>query len=106
MRWARSILASRTATPHGVPSASGRVGLAGCRPRRDRTAATGAQQNSGGPTSRTVPGSPYHSLIGELGTLTMNKMQLAEGGSTFSLPTQPTPLQQRCFELLRVSPRM
>jgi hypothetical protein len=29
--------------------------------RRDRTAATGAQQNSRGPTSRTVPGgSPYH----------------------------------------------
>ena len=31
----------------------------------------------------------------------MNKMQLAESGSTFSLPTQPTPLQQRCFELLQ-----
>ena len=67
MRWAALDLTSRTATPKrqaysvAFPSASGRVGLAGCRPRRDRAAATGAQQNSRGPTSRTVPGgSPYH----------------------------------------------
>ena len=57
-------------------------------------------------TADDLPVHSFRSLIGELGTLTMNKMQLAEGGSTFSLPTQPTPLQQRCFELLRVSPRM
>ena len=60
-------------------------------------------------TADDLPVHSFRSLIGELGTLTLNKMQLAEGGSTFSLPTQPTqptPLQQRCFELLRVSPRM
>ena len=57
-------------------------------------------------TADDLPVHSFRSLIGELGTLTMNKMQLAESGSTFSLPTQPTPLQQRCFELLRVSPRM
>ena len=57
-------------------------------------------------TADDLPVHSFRSLIGELGTLTMNKMQLADGGSTFSLPTQPTPLQQRCFELLGVSPRM
>ncbi len=45
-------------------------------------------------------------LIIELGTLTANTMQVAEGGSTFTLHTHPTPVQQRCFELLGVTPRM
>ena len=66
-----------------------------------------AQQKAA--SKRTVDDLPVHSfrsLIAELGTLTVNKMQLAESGSTFSLPTQPTPTQQRCFELLGVSPRM
>ena len=44
--------------------------------------------------------------MSDLGTLTVNEMQLAAGGDTFSLPTQPTPVQRRCFELLEVSPRM
>ena len=57
-------------------------------------------------TADDLPVHSFRSLIADLGTLTMNKMQLAVGGSTFSLPTQPTPLQQRCFELLGVSPRM
>ena len=60
-------------------------------------------------SKRTDDGLPVHSfrgLMSELGTLTVNEMQLAEGGGTFSLPTQPTPVQKRCFELLEVSPRM
>ena len=57
-------------------------------------------------TADDLPVHSFRSLIADLGTLTMNKMQLAVGGTTFSLPTQPTPLQQRCFELLGVSPRM
>ena len=57
-------------------------------------------------TADDLPVHSFRSLIADLGTLTMNKMQLAVGGTTFSLPTRPTPLQQRCFELLEVSPRM
>ena len=57
-------------------------------------------------TADDLPVHSFRSLMSDLGTLTMNKMQLAEGESTFSLPTQPTPLQQRCFELLEVTPRM
>ncbi len=60
-------------------------------------------------SKRTDDGLPVHSfrsLMSELGTLTVNDMQLAGGGGTFSLPTQPTPVQKRCFELLEVSPRM
>ncbi len=41
-----------------------------------------------------------------LGTLTENTMQVAEGGVTFQLQTDPTPLQQRYFELLGVTPRV
>ena len=60
-------------------------------------------------SKRTEDGLPVHSfrgLMSELGTLVLNEMQLAEGGDTFPLPTQPTPVQKRCFELLEVSPRM
>ena len=58
---------------------------------------------------RTPDDLPVHSfrtLLSDLGTLTANTMQVAEGGATFRLQTQPTPLQQRCFELLGVTPRM
>ena len=57
-------------------------------------------------TADDLPVHSFRSLIADLGTLTVNMMQVAEGGSTFSLLTQPTPVQQRCFELLGVSPRM
>ena len=58
---------------------------------------------------RTADDLPVHSfrtLLSDLGTLSANTMQVAEGGATFRLQTQPTPLQQRCFELLGVTPRM
>ena len=57
-------------------------------------------------TADDLPVHSFRSLMNDLGTLTVNKMQLAKAGSTFLLPTQPTPVQQRCFELLGVSPRM
>ena len=43
----------------------------------------------------------FRSLISELGTLTMNTMQVSEDDDTFQLMTQPTALQQRCFEPTR-----
>ena len=58
---------------------------------------------------RTADDLPVHSfrgLLAELGTLTDNTMQMAQGGATFTLQTQPTAVQQRCFELLGVTPRM
>ena len=58
---------------------------------------------------RTEDGLPVHSfrtLLADLGTLTANTMQVAEDGATFNLQTQPTPVQQRCFELLGVTPRV
>jgi hypothetical protein len=57
-------------------------------------------------TDDDLPVHSFRSLMSDLGTLTVNEMQLAAGGDTFSLPTQPTPVQRRCFELLEVSPRM
>ena len=35
-----------------------------------------------------------------------NTMQAADSEATFTLQTQPTLLQQRCFELWGVTPRM
>ena len=51
-------------------------------------------------TADDLPVHSFRSLMSDLGTLVVNEMQLAEGGGTFSLPTQPTPVQSRCFELL------
>ena len=59
--------------------------------------------------TRTADDLPVHSfrtLLTDLGTLTANTMQVADGGGTFTLQTQPTPVQQRCFELLGVTPRL
>ena len=58
---------------------------------------------------RTADDLPVHSfrtLLTCLGTLTVNTMQVADTGARFPLQTQPTEVQQRCFELLGVSPRM
>ena len=58
---------------------------------------------------RTADDLPVHSfrtLLTDLGTLTVNTMQVADTAASFPLQTQPTPVQQRCFELLGVSPRM
>ena len=60
-------------------------------------------------SKRTADDLPVHSfrgLLAELGTLTANTMQMAQDGATFTLQTQPTAVQQRCFELLGVTPRM
>ena len=48
----------------------------------------------------------FRGLMSELGTLTVNQMQLTEGMGIVLVPTQPTPVQQRSFELLGLSPRM
>ena len=58
---------------------------------------------------RTADDLPVHSfrtLLTDLGTLTVNTLQVADTGARFPLQTQPTEVQQRCFELLGVSPRM
>ena len=58
---------------------------------------------------RTPDDLPVHSfrtLLTDLGTLTVNTLQLADTGASFPLQTRPTPVQQRCFELLGVTPRM
>ena len=58
---------------------------------------------------RTADDLPVHSfrtLLTDLGTLTVNTLRVADTGASFPLQTRPTPVQQRCFELLGVSPRM
>ena len=57
-------------------------------------------------TDDDLPVHSFRTLLADLGTLAANTMQVASGGATFTLQTKPTPLQQRCFELLGVTPRM
>ena len=57
-------------------------------------------------THDDLPVHSFRTLLADLGTLTANTMQVTEGGATFRLQTQPTPVQQRCFELLGVTPRV
>ena len=58
---------------------------------------------------RTADDLPVHSfrtLLTDLGTLTVNTMRVADTAASFPLQMQPTPVQQRWFELLGVTPRM
>ena len=58
---------------------------------------------------RTADDLPVHSfrtLLADLGTLTANTMRVADGDATFTMLTKPTPVQQRSFELLGVTPQM
>ncbi len=41
--------------------------------------------------------------MSELGTLTANRVRMVDSGATFIMPSEPTALQQRCFDLLGVS---
>ena len=57
-------------------------------------------------SKRTDDGLPVHSfrgLMSELGTLTANRVRMVHSGATFTMHSEPTALQQRCFDLLGVS---
>jgi len=58
-------------------------------------------------SKRTADGLVAHSLsdlLAELGTLCRNQVRIEPGGHTFTQLTQPTALQTRAFELLKIRP--
>jgi hypothetical protein len=56
-------------------------------------------------TDDDLPVHSFQSLIADLATLALNKVTLPSNPNySFDLPTTPTPLQTRAFELLGVSP--
>jgi len=61
-------------------------------------------------TKLTLDGSPVHSfqtLLRDLATVTKNRIQPKDhSAQPFEMITAPTPLQQRAFDLLGVSPRL
>ena len=61
-------------------------------------------------TKRTDDGAPVHSfqtLLDDLSTVAKNRVRpQIEKAAAFDVITTPTPLQQRAFDLLRVSPRL
>ena len=71
--------------------------------RRSPAALAKAQRKR---TEDDLPVHSFRTLLTDLGTLAANTMQVAGSDATFTLQTQPTPLQRRCFELLGVTPRM
>ena len=56
-------------------------------------------------TAEDLPVHSFRTLLTDLGTLTANTMRVADSDATFALLTEPTPVQQRCFELLGVTPK-
>ena len=60
-------------------------------------------------SKRTDDDLPVHSfrgLMSALGTLTANRVRMADSGATFTMHSEPTALQQRCFDLLGVSAKV
>ena len=61
-------------------------------------------------TQRTDEGMPvhsFHTLLEDLATVAKNRVQPKDGGAApFEILTTPTPLQQRAFDLLGVSPSL
>jgi hypothetical protein len=60
-------------------------------------------------TKVTADGRPVHSLatlLGDLATITANRVQPAQGLPGFTVITTPTPLQRHAFELLGVTHRL
>ena len=57
-------------------------------------------------TDDDLPVHSFRTLLADLGTLTANTVQVADGDATFTMLTKPTPVQRRCFELLGVTPQM
>jgi len=52
-----------------------------------------------------APGHSFHTLLHDLATVVKSRMQPRDPGmAPFEMITAPTPLQQRAFDLLGVSP--
>ncbi len=68
----------------------------------------GAQRKAA--TQRTEDGTPvhsFHTLLEDLATVAKNRVQPKDGGTApFDMITTPSPLQQRAFDLLGVSPSL
>ena len=71
--------------------------------RRSRSALEKAQRRR---TEDDIPISSFQSLLGHLATLAKNKVKLKASGTSFDQFTEPTPLQQKAFDLLGVPIRM
>ena len=57
-------------------------------------------------TEDDLPVQAFRDLLQNLGTIVTNTVRLQDRDQTFSLQTLPSPLQQRCFDLLCVPPKM
>ena len=57
-------------------------------------------------TDDDLPVHSFRSLMSDLGTLTANRVRMVDSGATFTMHSEPTALQQRCFDLLGVSAKV
>lgn len=83
-------------------------GAAALRPSPVAPARRSASARAKAQTKRTPEGEPIHSLktlLADLGTICLNRIEPSDGAPAFDMLSTPTPLQQRAFDLLGVSPR-
>ena len=57
-------------------------------------------------TADDLPVHSFRSLMSELGTLTANTVRMVESGGTFTMHSEPTALQQGCYDLLVITAQM
>jgi len=84
------------------------AGAEALRPSPVAPARRSASARAKAATKLTGEGEPVHglrSLLADLGTICLNRIEPTAGGPAFDMLTTPTPLQQRAFDLLGVSPR-
>ncbi len=72
--------------------------------RKARRSPAARAKAAGKRTDDNLPVHSFRTLLADLGTLTANTMRVADGDATFTMLTKPTPVQQRSFELLGVTP--
>ena len=84
------------------------AGAKAARPSPVAPARRSASAKAKAASKRTPDGEPVHglrSLLADLGTICLNRIEPTQGGPSFDMLTTPTPLQQHAFDLLGVSPR-
>ena len=82
-------------------AAAKRANPVAAAPRSDQALTKAARKR----TPEDTPVHSFTSLLADLATLCANQIQPADDMPAFTMPTSPTPLQRRAFELLDLSHR-
>ena len=93
----------------GSTSQEASVGMAGSGPRRTVTSQRSPRARRKAQTKQTDNGlavNSFRTLLTDLATLTRNQVRSRAAGAVTVEFASPTPVQQRAFDLLQVSPQL